>query len=249
MFVTRRRTIRLALVAASSAGLALAGPGPVAATGMTVPEPEPEPLPPAVLAQQVVALPAGDYSWAVDDEEDDGVTPGGGPLTFIIGTGGPFTVADSDGVARYLLAGGEVAVMTAPFGAIPAEGESAELVAISLFPNGDVPFPVTEGLYDAELLRIDLDPGEIAEIADPGQVPMLLFAPQGGLIVTSDAPTEDGGTIETELTLEAYQSFEGSLTVISAGLDDVIVLAARVSPVGGVVGGEAPETAPPPSAG
>lgn len=255
MFAAVRDPVRRpgrARLGAAGAGLFLAGWAPVAAatTSPTEPGPEPEPVPPAVLAQQVIVLTAGDYSWVVDADGFAGVSPAGAPVTFVVGTGGPFIVTDEAGVVRYRLAAGEVALLTVPFAATPVEGDgAAELLAVSLVPGGETPFPVDDGHYDAEVLRAELDPAEVADLADPGPVPMLLLAPEGGLIVTGEAVAAAGEPDGVELGLGAHRPFEGSLTVINAGIDDVTVLAARLTLVEAAAAGPAaPATAATPTA-
>src|SRR5215212_7299333 len=200
--------------------------------------------PAQVIAQGVVALPAGDAVWRT--VRTRGLLPQDAPfeeqpLGFVLASSGPLLLVDQESGEQIRLGMGEAAIV--PSGAIqqrsslgpqPVSYLAIELVSVdALPPPADAtvlqpgqPFPAPAGLHDLDLLSATLTAGEAFTIPDSGAKNVVL--------ITNGAASvgRPGGEVVVLLAGEAA-SFSGELQVSSApdgGAQDVSFVVAMIGP-------------------
>src|SRR5215212_4646739 len=219
--------------------------------------------PAQVIAQGVVALPAGDAVWRT--VRTRGLLPQDAPfeeqpLGFVLASSGPLLLVDQESGEQVRLGTGEAAIVPvgtvqqrSSLGAQPVSYLSIELVSVDAAPpltdatvlQPGQPVPSPEGLHDLDLLSASLVADEAFTIPDSGGKNVVL--------ITDGAANvgRPGGDTVVLLAGEAA-SFSGELQVSGASDDGGEVQ--NVSFVVAMIGPEVPppagiaETSSPPTA-
>lgn len=231
-----RRVAARTLVAVGAAALVAAAGA--ATAGASVP---PAPAPGAtsssaftghgqVIAQAAVPL-SGASHWAVTPESLAPGTPAAAPETpsFVAVASGAAIPTSAEGVALARIGAGEATFVSPGVSLVAADGAPAELLRLAIAPgDGDSPSATLgppPGLYDIDIVRDVLAPGESLSLADSPAAPALVVAAAGAVTVAG-APS---GSVD----LAAGQSatLDGSLTLVNAGTTPAVVLAGIVGPL------------------
>jgi hypothetical protein len=200
--------------------------------------------PAQVIAQGVVALPAGDVVWRT--VRTRALLPADAPfeerpLGFVLASSGPLLLADQGTGEQIRLGTGEAALVAAgvvqqrsSLGPQPVSYLSIELVGVAAPPppadtivlQPGQPFPSPAGLHDLDLLSATLVAGEAFTIPDSGAKNVVL--------ITDGAANvgRPGGEAVVLLGGEAA-SFSGELQVSAAtdgGVQDVSFVVAMIGP-------------------
>jgi hypothetical protein len=215
--------------------------------------------PAQVIAQGVVALPAGDVVWRT--VRTRALLPADAPfeerpLGFVLASSGPLLLADQQSGEQIRLGTSEAALVPAgavqqrsSLGSQPVSYLSIELVGVDAAPppadtivlQPGQPFPSPAGLHDLDLLSATLVPGEAFTIPDSGAKNVVL--------ITNGAANvgRPGGEAVVLLAGEAA-SFSGELQVSAAsdgGAQDVSFVVAIIGPEVPPVAALAETPAPP----
>jgi hypothetical protein len=229
--------------------------------------------PAQVIAQGVVALPAGDVVWRTIRTRallPDEAPFEERPLGFVLASSGPLLLVDQESGEQVRLGAGEAALVPAgtvqqrsSLGQQPVSYLSIELVGVDAAPppadatvlQPGQPFPSPAGLHDLDLLSATLVADEAFTIPDSGAKNVVLITDGAANVGRPD------GEAVVLLAGEAA-SFSGELQV-SAASDDgaqdvsfvVAMIGPEVPPVAGIAESPTPaaaveetSTPPPPSA-
>lgn len=190
----------------------------------------------AVVAQGVFEFGAGPHHWSVELVESAGDTTADGPggVGFVLGDAGVIDVLTEDALTSRLGAGEASLVLDSGDTTVRSAGGPVKYFTLTLLsgePSGDpgeagASFTPGAGDHDVDLARDVLAAGESAAIADPGDVPVLVYAVGGTVSVT--AGTE---TAATPLARGEGDTFDGALTVTNDGPDAATFVAVIVGPV------------------
>lgn len=232
-----RRSHRAAARGLVAGTAALTALGLATAAGASVP---PEPAPDAgataftghgqVVAQAAAAL-SGASHWTVTPETLAPGTPLTAPETpsFVAVTSGAAIPTSADGTALARIGAGEAGFLAPGTTLVAADGAQAGLLRLEIAPgDGDSPSATLgppPGLYDIDIVRDVLAPGESLSIADSPAAPALIVAASGALTVAG-APS---GSVD--LTEGQSATLDGSLTLVNAGATPAVVLAGIVGPL------------------
>jgi hypothetical protein len=218
------------MVAIGAVALVAAG-GAATAGASTPPEPAPDATATTpfaghgqVVAQAAVAL-AGASHWTVTPTAlaPNAPTPAAPASSFIAVITGAAIPTAEDGTALARVGAGEAAHVATGTSLVAADGAPAELLRLELAAgDGDSPSSTIgppPGLYDVDLVRDILAPGESMPIPDSPAAPALVVAVSGSVTVAG-APS---GSVDVADGQSA--TLDGSLTVVNAGTSPAVVLA------------------------